>query len=391
MAEQLPAYLRNRQAPAVAARALQGLGSSLPPHISIRGNQFTLVDSAGAEAPMGVQLDCAIIDISEVMCKRYYDKPFDPKAEGEPPTCWSANGIAPSREAIEPQSPTCAACPNNVRGSATSAMSGKAIKACRDEKWLAILIPKYPEMLFQLILSPGSFTNWKAFSKPFDGQAVDISDVVTRISFEPKTNGVLLFQAMQYIEEATHAAREKALLGKATDVLVGRNDVPIQGALIAPKDLPEAAHMAPGRIEHVPQENSFSAGAASPAFGAAVTNVQPNVNLAPTFGGGTQAGLPFGSAQTAGPAFGQPSDTATSATPSPSDGRRKRRTRAEIDAANAAASQPQGAPAASAGPAVAPFRPQPMANGPAAGPAFGIGPGVSPNQEMTDTINSIFK
>lgn len=379
MAEQLPAYLRNRQTPAVAARALQGLGSSLPPHISIKGNSFTLVDASGQEAAMGAQLDCAIIDVSDVMCKRYYDKPYNPKAEGEPPTCWSANGIAPSRDAMSPQSPTCAACEWNVRGSATSKISGVAVKACRDEKWLAVLLPKYPDMLFQLILTPGSFTNWKAFSKPFDGQQVDISDVVVQITFEQGQNGVLLFQAMQYIEEATHAAREKALLGKATDVLVGRNDVPIQGALPAPKrDLDAETRQI---ADNMRARNGGQ-------------NLMPPEQPAPAFGGGAQPGLPFG-AQSAG--F-QPTDMAQPQQPvqsapnaPPSDGRRKRRTRAEIDAANAAASQPQGAPAASAGPAVAPFRPQPMANGPAAGPAFGIGPGVSPNQEMTDTINSIFK
>lgn len=364
----LPAYLQNRQSAALSQRATEGLGGNLPPHVSIRGNTFTLIDGAGAEHALGATLDCAIIDRSDVVCKRYYDKPFDPKAEGEPPTCWSANGVAPSREAIEPQSPTCAACPNNVRGSATSNISGKAIKACRDELWLGLLLPQYPTMLFQMILAPGSFKNWKAFTEPFkSGNAVDISDVVTRVTFEPKTNGVLVFQATAYIDEKTAEAREKALTAKVTDILVGRNDVPYSGAALV---TPTKTY---GLLE-------------TPITLAATETA----NAAPAFGGGNGAATPFGAPsagfQPTGTAQPQPNGQPAPAA-SPSDGRRKRRTRAEIDADNAAAQAPAGPAAAP----IAPFTPQPMASGPTPGPAFGIGAGVEPNAEMQETLNSIFK
>ena len=50
---QLPAHLQNRQSRAVNERAAAGIGSSMPPHISIQGNSFTLIDAAGNEQNEG--------------------------------------------------------------------------------------------------------------------------------------------------------------------------------------------------------------------------------------------------------------------------------------------------------------------------------------------------
>jgi hypothetical protein len=187
---QLPAHLANRQRRNLTEKAVAGLGSLLPPHISIQGNTFTLIDAGGAEKPAGATLDAIILDVSDVTCKKYFDKAWEP-GSNEPPTCFSANGVAPSRDAVTPQSRTCAECPHNVRGSKISAISGAAIKACRDEKWLALLIPTVGDMLFQLVLTPGSFDNWKTYNKKFEGQGIDLNDVVTKLGFVAKTNGVI--------------------------------------------------------------------------------------------------------------------------------------------------------------------------------------------------------
>ena len=83
---QLPAHLQGRQIKSLTERAAEGMGSTLPPHISIRGNSFTFVDAAGNEYQPVLTFDAAIVDVSDVMCKRYYDKPFDPGAnQYEPP------------------------------------------------------------------------------------------------------------------------------------------------------------------------------------------------------------------------------------------------------------------------------------------------------------------
>ncbi len=360
---QLPAYLQQRQSRAVNERAAAGIGSSMPPHISIQGNSFTLIDAAGNEQNEGGVIEVCIADVSDVTCKRYYgDKKWTPDSK-DPPVCWSSNGLGPSRDSTTPQNSICATCPKNERGSAVSAVSGAAIKACRDEKWLALILPKYPTMIFQLVLTPGSFKNWRDFLKPFETHGVDISDAVVRIQFEPKVTGVLQFAAATtpqggaiWIDEGVFKAREGALLGKATDGLVGRNDVPIAAALGAP-----AQQSAPQIEQQVYKEPS-------PAFGG-----QPTQQI-------TQ--------QPANAAFGQMTTAAPVQQEQPAPARR-RRTAAQIAADNAAEAGPSPAPqnAPFAPQSAAPFAANPA---PAAAGGFGMLPGAAPDPGLASTLTSLF-
>ena len=329
----LPAHLANRQSRNLTGKAVAGLGSLLPPHISIQGNTFTLIDAAGNEQTAGATLDCVVVDVSDVNCKKYFGKAWEP-GSNDPPDCWSANGVAPSRDAVSPQARTCAECPHNVRGSKISAISGAAIKACRDEKWLALLLPSIPNMLFQLVLTPGSFDNWKAYNKKFEGNGMDLDFVITRLSFVAKTNGVLAFDAPGFVEPQITALVDAALAEKKTDVLVGRNDVPRDPALMPP----QGQSAAPLSLAPAPT-------AASPSTGTA-----------------------FGSAPN--------SPIATPAASPSENGRRKRRNTAQAEAPAAA---PQ---------TMAPFRPQQEA--PAGNGAFGMASGVEPNAEIAGAINSVF-
>src|SRR5271163_1452073 len=186
--QQLPAYLQNRQVQDFTDYAADGIGGMLPPHVSIQGNLFTLIDATGQEFEPMQTMDVVIVDRSTVTCKMYFGKPWTPGSE-EPPMCWSTNGIGPSRDAVTPQARTCAECPNNVRGSAVSAISGASVKACRDEFHLAILLPSMPNMMFRYVLTPGSFKNWQAYAGKFKNSNVKISMVLTRMSFVPKVNG----------------------------------------------------------------------------------------------------------------------------------------------------------------------------------------------------------
>ena len=357
MVSQIPAYLQQRQSRTVTERAATGLGASMPPHISIQGNSFTLIDAAGNEQNEGGTIDVCIADVSDVNCKRFYgDKKWTPDSK-DPPICFSANGIGPSRDASQPQNSICATCPKNERGSAVSAISGASIKACRDEKWLALIPIKYPTMMFQLVLTPGSFKNWRDFLKPFETHGIDISDSVTRISFEPKATGVLQFSPAQlpqggiiWIDENTFKTREAALLAKQTDALVGRTDVPIQAALGAPVQQPVQ------QIEQQPVP--FGGAGASPA--------NPSAGF---------------QTATAGPA------AVAQADPAPTRQRRTRQT--------AAAPLADAAPPSSFGGQMAqtaPFMPQqgqpdpePAQNAP-----FGMAQGATPNAALTSTLDNLF-
>lgn len=385
---QLPQHLQNRQIRSLTERAAEGMGSSLPPHISIQGNSFTFIDAAGNEYQPVLTFDAAIVDVSDYMCKRYYDKPYTPGQEtGEPPACWSANGIAPSREAPKPQAASCAECPMNERGSKISALSGASIKACRDERWIAVLVPQMPSMIFQLVITPGSFKNWKAYTETFRNYGVELSLGLTRFSFRPKVNGELLFEHVGWIDEPTVAAVEASIRENKTDAIVGRNDV-ARGALPAPAAQPTL--QPPNQFQPIAGGGPAHQEVIPPT--AQVQQPGPFVNIP-----AAAVGVP-------GPFATNPAPTA--ATTSPSEPvRRRRRTQAEIAAANgagapnlgsaAAAQMPFAPMAPQPGPAPAapqpPF-PVPAAAAPAPGaPAaqFGMAAGAPVNAEMEAMLASM--
>lgn len=422
---QLPAHLQGRQATGAAARATEGMGSSLPPHISIQGNKFTFIDGSGQESSNGPMLlfDGYIVDISDHINKRYYDKPFDQSAKSyEPPACWSANGLAPSREAAKPQASRCDLCEKNERGSAVSLMSGAAIKACRDERWVAVMNPAFGNMVFQLIVSPGSFKNWKAFMAQIENYKVDPQWVLTRFSFEDKTNGVLQFTLVNWTTPEALAVIDAALAEKKTDLIVGRLDQPRTAALPGPAQ-PTAAAIPPIQYTttnpEVPQGFGVAPGQPNggPAFTAQQEVIPPGAPQAPF--GAPNAGFPSmttappspplsGFQATATSAGGSPSEPAPAAQAQPATRRRRN------SAASAAPAQPAlaGAPVApfAPGPAPqAPFGAQPaMQNanpttpgaftaapppGSAAGPSnnFGIGGGAQVDPAMSAMLANIFK
>lgn len=367
MTNQLPAYLQNRQSKALARTLQENLGSGQPPYLSIEGGRFTLIDAVGNALPvatfdpqMGQYIDMNIIDVNNTISKIYFDpeNPYDPKqADRAPPLCWSDNGVGPSRNAGSPQAPTCAACPNNTWGSATSKVSGKGIKACSDIQKIAFTTGTN-KTVFLLRVPPNSLAEMRAYVGRFVGEAADISDVVTRVSFKQGIIGTLQFQAAAYIDEPTMALRESILASKASDAIVGRLD----------SVHPAVALPAPG-VEQRHTVVVEQGGGAGPANGAQ--------------GGGSASYAPYNPPVTAfqttvSPATA-PTDPASAQVPSAPPTRRRGRPPA-VPAQQA--STPQATPIQ------APF----PTGAPAAGPGnnFGIQPGVPPNQEIAATLDTLF-
>ena len=364
----VPAYLQQSARQAINEQARQAVSSGLPPHISIKGNVFTFVDAAGNTYNGGPVIQAAIIDVSDTVCKLYYGSEYE-EGSDDPPLCWSTNGIAPSQEAIEPQARTCAECEWNKRGSATSKKSGAAIKACRDETHVALILPQYPTMMFRLVITPGSFKNWGGYLDSIKGVA--LQNLITQIDFVPRENGVLNFSAIGYIPQEVYQVRELAYQEKKTDGFVGRNDRPRM--LAAPAAAPQIAQQ--------------------PQQAAAPLAVQP-ATAAP-------APMPFATSQS-------PTDTSmtpttaglaggvTNASPSEPPKRRGPGRRPAAQQPAQAAPQPQAQPQGfnpAPAPAQAPFRPQPApAAAPQAsqGPAFGVTNAPPPNGDLAAMVNQLF-
>lgn len=242
---QLPAHLQNRRS-AVNTNFLAGLSSGRPAHISIRMNRFSLVDTAGeAQLVPALHLDVVMVDANPAKSKIYYEKDYDPSAtDFAPPDCFSDNGVAPSVEATLPQSTTCAACPNNAWGSAVSRTTGKNRKACNDYKKVAVLLAESPAILYLLQIPPASLKGLSAYvqdlaSRSVGDRAVGVGDVVTRLTFDAQTQGVLNFEAVGWADERTVGLADEITDKGGADQLLGKLDRPRTG------DMPARQAVAP--------------------------------------------------------------------------------------------------------------------------------------------------
>lgn len=222
---------RNR---GVLARVMNDLGFGQPPHISIKGGRFSLVDAAGnrlnanfVDQQLGFYLDVVVADANEAKSKIFFGREYQ-EGDDQPPACWSDNGIGPSKDAQEPQSPTCAVCPNNVLGSAISRLTGDPIKACRDQQKLAVFVlgAPMPEQLYLLVVTPGSLKNLRAYAGQLSTHRKDIADVVTRIYFVPNATGVINFVPTSDIDARMDQMLDHAAGTDAGRAICGRDDVP---------------------------------------------------------------------------------------------------------------------------------------------------------------------
>jgi len=343
----LPAHLQQYQAPDINAALGQNLGSAMPPHVSIEGGRFTLVDASNNEIPVptfdpkiGVYLDGALIDVNEHMSRMYYIKDYDPSAAGAPPDCWSDNGVAASIGAtsvplLQPPHPragqpaaTCAECSMAVWGSKISNLGSK-IPACSQKQKVALLVPGFPT-LFLLAVPPNSHKFLREYVEKCRGSGINMADVITRISFVPGVQGTLQFSGVNYIDEPTAKLRQAAYAEKKTDALVGRNDVPRQGtAQIVQQNTPGMTHGQAAQLEHQLQAPAQQAQQPTPFVPSAATALFPTQQSS-----------------------GQPLvQSANNPEPAPAT-RRRRRTAAEMTAANEVAGanqlpqQPAAAPQA---------------------------------------------
>jgi hypothetical protein len=249
---QLPASLANFRRPrSIIDDTMEGIGSSRGPHISIRGGRFRLVDATGNETPVEEHhIDLIFIDANQHPARVYFEGEFVPGSD-DPPVCFSDNGVGPSSQAIKPQAQTCAVCPRNVRGSATT-FSGKSTTACDNRKKMAVIVPDDPAVnVYEFQIPPGSLSNLKAYgawikqqSSGVAGRAMDIADFVTRVAFDPDKQFVMTFIPTAFADdEVTLQKMQYIYEHKLSDQAVGRTDVPIGAnvAIAAPAAKPAIA------------------------------------------------------------------------------------------------------------------------------------------------------
>ena len=164
----IPAYILAMSKGGAAAEneaAMQGLSAGMPARIKMNGKDFALVDAGGEEKPYpkaslqamedgNLYLPMVILKAKPTISKQWYLEAYNPNAtEFKMPDCMSSDGVRPDAGVLDPQSESCATCPQNAFGSGRDQQGNPTKgKACTDNKIMAVLIPKHG--IFQLAIKP---------------------------------------------------------------------------------------------------------------------------------------------------------------------------------------------------------------------------------------------
>jgi hypothetical protein len=247
--------------------AAAGLGAGMHPRISIKGGRFTLIDAGGVKYPWPhLTLPIVVVGANPNPSKVYYEGNYDPDVT-TPPTCYSDNGAAPSKDATKKMARTCAECTLGAWGSSTSEMTGKSTKACNDKKKLAVIVVgDTAELVYELQIPPMSLKVWAKYcgfvgsnTVPDGSRKCDLSDIVTNVSFDPEQTFVLQFDAGAWLDMVgadgqiyNNSAPDggAAIAARIDDIwdsemwqeIVGFKDQPWTGALPAPEARPQVTH-----------------------------------------------------------------------------------------------------------------------------------------------------
>lgn len=204
----LPAHLRNMDGLDDLTKALMGGGGSGgSKRISIRGGVWRMmVDGKEVAKNEERSMNVVIIAAAPKNSRTYYEGVY---TEGEvtSPACWSANGDVPDATAKNPQSKSCATCPQNIKGSGQ-----KDSRACRFSRRLAVVLENDVQgdvyqltLPAQSIFGAGEAGKWplETYAKMLGGMGAPVSSVVTEMRFD--TNSAtpkLTFKPSHFLETA---------------------------------------------------------------------------------------------------------------------------------------------------------------------------------------------
>ena len=206
----IPDYLRE----AADATTKDIAGSSGGKQISIKGGVWRMV-VGGEEVAKNEDraMNFVVIASGKGVTRTFYADKYE-EGKDIKPACWSAEGVVPNEEVTNPQSKSCATCPQNIEGSG----DGKA-RACRYSKRLAVALENdIGGNIYRLSVPAKSYFGraegekmpLQAFGKFLSGHGIPITGIVTEARFDTaEAVPVLKFRAVRPL------TKEEWELGKA--------------------------------------------------------------------------------------------------------------------------------------------------------------------------------
>lgn len=273
----IPAHLANRigSASALGSALSGGLGGESIPRISIKAARFRLKEDGAETVLPDTVLETVIVGANPRLSKTYYAKKWDPKDEPEAPDCFSLNGIRPDISIAAPENDLCATCPKNAWGSRVTD-SGQQLKACADQKRLAVVAADDPNgTIYLLQVTPAALKGLNQYHKELAVRGIPAEVVRTRVSFDPDASfpklafsfgGFLDEETQQVVDSLFDTPEVKRITGELVEEAPAPA-APRKPVLVKPAPVVEEVEEEDEEEEEAPTPPSrgFGAKAAKPA------------------------------------------------------------------------------------------------------------------------------
>jgi len=274
---QIPAHLAKRMGqPSVLAQSIGGgIGMGVEfPRISIKGSRFRIVEGDSEVVIPDIKLDVVIVGANPRLSKTWYAKKWTPDAEPAAPDCYSLDGVAPHPESANKQNDLCATCEHNAWGSATNPTTGAKMKACSDQKRLAVVAADDPTgPVYLLQVTPAALKGLNTYQRELVMRGIAPEIVKTRISFDTNASFPKLeFGFGGFLDEDTMAAVDSLFDSDKVKMVTG--EVSVAAAPVAAPSKPKPQLVAPDPVpapapepvaEPAAPKRGFGAKAAAPA------------------------------------------------------------------------------------------------------------------------------
>lgn len=220
----VPAHLAGRvgKPSALGENMGGGLSSGDFPRISIKGGRFRTIEDGVETVLANSTLEVAIVGANPRLSKTYYAGAWSQDNEPSAPDCYSLDGISPHAEAESPENDLCATCKQNAWGSKVTP-DGKKIKACADQKRLAVVAADDPTgPVYLLQVTPAALRPFQAYHKKLSQHGLTGDIVRTIVSFDTDASfPKMKFDFGGYLDEEAQKAVDNLINTKGVLEITG--------------------------------------------------------------------------------------------------------------------------------------------------------------------------
>lgn len=336
----------------------EGLGAGIAPKapkLSLTtAKQWTITDNGQTTILPTPTVKGVIVASAQTLTKAWYEKAFTPGTNAAP-DCFSNDGKTPAAGVAKPQCANCAQCPKNAFGS--HPVTGRG-KACGDRKMIVVALDTMPDKLATFNIPTMSLNSLRDIDGKLRSNNIPLQSVMMEFSFDPGVMyPVAKIGAVGYIDKMNFERFRDLAESEEISALLREVDyepaaeAPGAQATIVPNN--QIAFGSGGQAQSTEQAPAEPAAPQPTAKELALAKAKADYEAAMAAatggdedevgGSGGVAADGAGGATANTDVLGGAGSAQNSAASTPAPTGRKRRTKAEMEAARAASAQASGA------------------------------------------------